>query len=74
MIIEVTVKFEKRKEKIVKKTEKEYLIYLRSEPVRGEANKEVTTEIARFFNVKEESIKIVEGKKERKKKILIKNL
>jgi uncharacterized protein len=72
MQIPVTVKFEKRKEKIVEENG-QYFVYTKSLPQRGEANKEVIKEIAKYFKVTEEDVKIVRGSKNRKKTISIKD-
>jgi uncharacterized protein len=71
MQIFITVKFEKRKEKVQKEDDK-YFVYIKSLPQKGEANKEVVKEIAKYFKVKEEGVKIVKGLKSYKKTIIIK--
>jgi uncharacterized protein len=71
MEISVTVKFEKRKEKVEKEEDK-YFVYIKSLPQKGEANREVINEIAKYFGVDEKDVKIVKGLKNHKKTISIK--
>ncbi len=71
MQIFVTVKFENRKDKIVKEDNK-YLAYIKSLHRKGEANKEIIKEFAKYFKVDEDKVKIVSGTKSCKKIIAIK--
>ncbi len=71
MIIRVNVKFEKRKERVEKIKEGVFNVYIKSPPKEGKANKEVIKELGRYFNRSEEEIKIIRGKKEKKKTIQI---
>jgi uncharacterized protein len=71
MQISVTVKFEKRKEKVVREEDK-YFVYIKSLPEKGETNKEIIKELAKYFRVEENCIKIIRGKKTHKKIVDIK--
>lgn len=72
MKILISVKFENRKIKIEKVKEKEYLVFLKSLPVQGKANSEAVKIIAKHFKVDEKEVKIISGKKSRKKIVEIK--
>ncbi len=74
MIINVSVKFEKRKDKVEKINEENYFVYLKSDPLNGVANEELIKELSFYFNIDKKEIKIISGKKTRKKKIMIKGL
>ncbi len=74
MIINVSVKFEKRKDKIEKINEENYFAYLKSTPINGAANEELVKELSLYFNIDKKEIKIISGKKSRKKKLAIKGL
>ena len=69
----VTVKFEKNKEKVVKENDK-YFVYIKSLPEKGEANKEIIKELAKYFKVEESCVKIIKGRKTHKKIINVKTL
>ncbi len=72
MEIILTVKFENRKEKVEKRGEK-YFVYVKSLPEKGKANSEVVREIAKYFKVNENEVKIIKGKRSRKKIISLTN-
>ena len=72
MQIFVTVKFEKRKDKVVEKDSK-YFVYVKSLPQKGDANREIVKEVAKYFRLSEENVKIIKGIKSHKKIIVIKD-
>ncbi len=72
MRIFVTVKFEKKKEKIKKERENRYTIFIKSPPEQGKANEEVVEEISKYFNKRKEKVRIVSGFRSRKKVLFIK--
>ena len=47
----------------------EITIGIRSEPQKGEANKEMIVKISKYFNVPKSHVRIVAGKKSRKKTV-----
>ena len=74
MIIFVSVKFEKRKERLEKIDERNYQVFVKAEPKDGKANKEVVKEVGRYFNVEPKSVKIILGGKKRKKVLVVRNI
>ncbi len=70
MQILVTVKFEKRKDKVVEK-DSEYFVYVKSLPQKGDANREVVKEVAKYFGLSEDNVKIIRGIKSYKKIIAV---
>jgi uncharacterized protein YggU (UPF0235/DUF167 family) len=60
------------KEKIVKKAEDDYEVYVRAKPIGGGANQAIIEALADYFNLSEKEIKLVKGFKQRNKIFLIK--
>jgi hypothetical protein len=55
------------KEKIIKKSEDSFEIYVREKPVGGRANQAIAEALAGYFDLKESEIKMVKGFKDRNK-------
>ena len=62
------------KEKIIKKADDAYEVYVRAKPIAGAANEAVQKALAEYFNLSVREIKLVKGFKERNKIFLIKDL
>ncbi len=71
MIIDVFVQFKKNKNPVEENKKGEYVVFVKAEPEKGKANREVVKKIAKYFKKAEEQVKIISGKKSRKKKLLI---
>lgn len=63
MEITVHVKTGKKESGIVKNKEGDYTIYLKSHPVKGQANKELIGLMATYFKIKSYRISIIKGLK-----------
>jgi uncharacterized protein (TIGR00251 family) len=72
MKIVVTVKPGSSKEKVEKK-EDGYLVHVKEPPVEGKANRAVIKLLAKFLGISSEGIKILSGKKSKRKLIEIKD-
>lgn len=72
MKIFVKVIFRKEKEKIRRRKDGIYEVFIASPPKNGRANREAKGILATFFNKKIEDIKIVSGKTGRNKIVIIK--
>lgn len=71
MKIHIKVKFENRKEKIEKIDNENYIVFVKSEPEKGKANKEIIKNLVKYFKKDISDIKIISGLKSRKKIIEI---
>lgn len=65
----ITVKPGSSQEKIVEKSPDELIVYLRAKAHDGEANKALTSLLAKTYKVPKTSIKILRGSKSRQKLI-----
>jgi uncharacterized protein YggU (UPF0235/DUF167 family) len=61
MRINVTVKTGKNESKVIKKDFADYEVWLKAQPVRGAANKELIQVLADYFSVKPYNLRIVKG-------------
>jgi len=67
----VNVKPNSKTQKVEKKGN-EFIVWLKSPPVDGKANKELIEVLAKYFDVKKRDIEIKSGATSRKKLIIIK--
>jgi uncharacterized protein len=58
-------------EKIIKKSEDSFEIYVRAKPIGGAANQAIIQAISKYFGLSEKEIKMVKGFKERNKIFLV---
>ncbi len=78
MIISIEVVFSKNHQKnnssrkVEDSNEGKFLVFVKSPPKNGRANKEVIRELAKYFQKEVKDIKIVAGLTDSKKKVLIK--
>jgi len=72
MKIIVRVVLKREKEKIKKKEEGVYEVFITSPPKNNKANREVESILANFFNKSLKDIKIVSGKTRKEKIVIIK--
>ncbi|OGM60021.1 hypothetical protein A2955_01470 [Candidatus Woesebacteria bacterium RIFCSPLOWO2_01_FULL_37_19] len=61
MRMEVHVKVGKGESKVIKKDFAKYEVWVKSQPVKGQANKELLNTLANYFNVKPYNLRIVKG-------------
>jgi uncharacterized protein YggU (UPF0235/DUF167 family) len=61
MRINVLVKTSKSEVKVIRKEFGEYEVWLKSRPVKGQANKDLISTLADYFNVKPYNLRIVKG-------------
>jgi len=61
MQLNVTVKTNKVESKVIKKDLGEYEVWLRSAPIKGQANKELIKVLANYFSVKPNNLRIIKG-------------
>ena len=61
MRMDVHIKSSKNESKVIKKRFGEYDVWVKSPPVKGQANKEVIQVLADYFNVKPYNLRIVKG-------------
>jgi len=66
MLIKVKVFPNSKKEKIIKKSENSFEIWVKEKPIKGQANRAVTNFLSGHFN-KSKKIKLVKGFKKRNK-------
>ena len=61
MRMDVHVKSGKKENKVIKKNFGEYEVWVKSPPVKGQANKELIQVLANYFSVKPYNLRIVKG-------------
>ncbi|MDD4358219.1 MAG: DUF167 domain-containing protein [Candidatus Pacebacteria bacterium] len=61
MLIKVKCHPESKKELILKKDENSFEIFFKEKRERGEANKKVFEILAKYFNIKENKIRLIKG-------------
>ena len=61
MRINVKVKTGKNKSQVIKNGFADYEVWVKAQPVRGAANKEVIDVLAKYFNVKKFELRIITG-------------
>ncbi len=71
MNISVKVKPNSKKEKIEKISDSEFLLWVRSAPKEGKANREVAELLSEYFDVSKAGVAIVRGSKSRNKIVSI---
>ena len=71
-IIEVNVKTNSKKERLIEIDENLLEIHVTSQPVKGAANKDIIKMLARHFNTSKSNISIIKGLKSKNKIIKIK--
>ncbi len=67
MLIKVKVKPDSNKRKIIKKSENELIVKIKSKPIQGKANEEVKKILSNYFNVSNSKVRIKRGFKRRNK-------
>ena len=67
MLIKVKVFPKSKEEKVIKKSNDSFEVWVREEPKRGLANKAVIRVLASYFGVSESKIKLIKGFKKRNK-------
>jgi len=72
MIIKIKVKPRSSEQKIIKISEKEYLVYLKAPPENNKANIELITLVAKYFKVPSSNVRIKAGMISRKKLVEVK--
>ena len=70
-IYEVLVKPNAKKVKITKLDDNTFEIHLKSQPIKGAANKELIVLLSKHFKVSKSSVEIIKGMKSTKKIIKI---
>jgi uncharacterized protein YggU (UPF0235/DUF167 family) len=70
MKISVTVKPKSREEKIIK-TDNNYVVYIKEQPIENRANIAVVKSLARYFDMPKSNISIITGYKSKHKIIEI---
>lgn len=71
MKIKAKIKINKKESKIYLLEDESYLIFIKSKPIKGAANKEVINLLANHFQVTKKEIEIVSGKTSTNKTIEI---
>jgi len=66
MLIKVKVFPDSKKEKIIKKSEDSFEIWVKEKPIKGQANKAVANLLSGYFN-KTKRIKLIKGFKKKNK-------
>lgn len=67
MFIKVKVFTKKKHNKIIKKSENYYEIYVRAKPEKGEANKEIINLLAAYLQISESKVRLIRGFRQRNK-------
>lgn len=73
MLIKVKVFPGAKKERIIRKKENNFSIFVKERPKEGKANKRVFELLSLYFKLPEEKIYLIKGAKERNKIFLLKN-
>ena len=71
MILKVFISTNSKKVQINKISDNEFEIKLKSQPIKGKANKELIEILSEYFNKKKTEITILKGHKSHEKLILI---
>lgn len=61
MRMDVYVKVGKGESRVIKKDYAKYEVWVKSPPIKGQANKELIEVLANYFNVKPYNLRIVKG-------------
>lgn len=67
MLIKVKVFPNSKKEEIVKKSEDSFKVRIKEKPIKGQANKSVSTLLSFFLKIPRKKIRLIKGFKERNK-------
>ena len=69
MLIKVKAYPSAGKEEIIKKSEDSFEIWVKENPVQGQANRAIISALAKYLNIDREKIRIIKGGKRRSKVI-----
>lgn len=73
MRIRINIKTGKKEQKVIKKNDSEFEVWVKARPIRGAANKELIQVLARHFKIKITEVSLISGLRGKNKMLEINN-
>ncbi len=67
MLIKVKAFPNSKREKIIKKSDNSFEVWVKEKPIKGQANKAIASALFLYFNIPREKIRLIKGFREKNK-------